>query len=343
MRRLFGCFLIIFVAGLTFLASGCESRFSAETPPASSSGVHRIGQDEKALILDDSSPYSPPSSIYVADTTDNTIYVLPANASGPSVTPSAVISGSLTGLGNPVGVAVDSKGLIYVTNQIQFGEYTIETFPAGSNGNVVPIRTINVLAAHPFPAQEAPYGLTVRGSLIYVSVDDDVYFYWIQELGNDRTINFLCNNPNGCSGLTTGTNVALDSVGRIYTTDNSRLVVVYSTVASGDPQELGTLDAGDGSQPNAVAVDNAGHVYAGTLDDVAVFHPFGGSNTPFTYIPDKGNYVAARSIGAVYVSNTRFTNSIDVWQLSGSTWTMLRQVTGIAAPLPWHTGQIALH
>jgi hypothetical protein len=50
-----------------------------------------------------------------------------------------VLSGSLTGLSQPVGIAFDSTGNLYVANS---GNNTITVYAPNSSGNVAPIRTI---------------------------------------------------------------------------------------------------------------------------------------------------------------------------------------------------------
>jgi hypothetical protein len=57
----------------------------------------------------------------------------------------ATISGPLTQLNLPSGIAVDSSGNIYVANDGSSGGSidTITIYPPGSNGNVAPAMLIN--------------------------------------------------------------------------------------------------------------------------------------------------------------------------------------------------------
>ena len=64
---------------------------------------------------------------------------------GGNVAPMATISGSLTQLNMPSGIAVDSSGNIWVANDgsLGGGVDTITVYPPGSNGNVAPALVIS--------------------------------------------------------------------------------------------------------------------------------------------------------------------------------------------------------
>ncbi|MGH7814804.1 MAG: hypothetical protein ACREQI_12470 [Candidatus Binataceae bacterium] len=68
-----------------------------------------------------------------------------AAGSNGNVAPAATITGPDTGLGYPVGVAVDSAGDIYVVNSQgtqTFGSSSVTVYSPGSNGDAAPISTI---------------------------------------------------------------------------------------------------------------------------------------------------------------------------------------------------------
>jgi sugar lactone lactonase YvrE len=69
--------------------------------------------------------------------TGNKITVFAAGASG-NATPTATIAGGNTGLDEPVGIAVDGAGNIYVANQ----RGGITVYAAGASGDVTPMPTI---------------------------------------------------------------------------------------------------------------------------------------------------------------------------------------------------------
>ena len=92
--------------------------------------------DPGELILDASGNIYVPNYGYV---NDNSVTVYAAGATG-NVAPTQTISGSNTGLSNPVGVALDSSANINVTSS---SSDSVLIYAAGANGNVQPIRTIS--------------------------------------------------------------------------------------------------------------------------------------------------------------------------------------------------------
>lgn len=95
------------------------------------------------------------SLLYVADQGDQTINEYSVSANG-IVNPVNVISG----LGSPIGIAVDSLGRIYVTD----GNSVI-VYAANATGNATPLRRITGSATR----LNGPAGLTVMGGLIFVA------------------------------------------------------------------------------------------------------------------------------------------------------------------------------
>lgn len=91
-------------------------------------------------------PPPPPSSsgaMYITDFTNNTVTVYGQNANC-SCNPARQISGGNTGLVNPIGIAVDGSGTIYVANR---GNTNVLEFPAAGKGNIAPSFTINGFSA----------------------------------------------------------------------------------------------------------------------------------------------------------------------------------------------------
>ncbi|HEY7993852.1 MAG TPA: hypothetical protein VID24_06575 [Candidatus Eremiobacteraceae bacterium] len=94
-------------------------------------------------------------TLYVADPGDQSLNEYPANSNG-IVNPTAMI----TGLGTPRGVAVDTKGRIYVTD----GNSVI-VYAANANGNATPLATISGSAT----LLNGPGGLSVHGAVVVVA------------------------------------------------------------------------------------------------------------------------------------------------------------------------------
>jgi hypothetical protein len=68
------------------------------------------------------------------------IAVFPAGANGPTM-PTKLLEGPRTGLTNPLGIAVDTRGRMFVTNSDQHTQKVL-VFAANANGNVEPAYTI---------------------------------------------------------------------------------------------------------------------------------------------------------------------------------------------------------
>jgi len=82
--------------------------------------------------------------IYLADETRDQINIYPNNATGFNATPTVVITGSLTQLSEPFGVAVDAN-YIYVANWESSGKVignSVTIYPINASGNVAPVAEI---------------------------------------------------------------------------------------------------------------------------------------------------------------------------------------------------------
>ena len=82
-------------------------------------------------------------NIYVSEATAGAVAIFSGSATG-SVAPTRFIAGANTTLVNPFQLAVDSAGNLYVMNFIAAGQVDIVEFGPTANGNVAPLRTLNV-------------------------------------------------------------------------------------------------------------------------------------------------------------------------------------------------------
>jgi hypothetical protein len=78
-------------------------------------------------------------NLYVANYSNHTITVFGPGASG-NVAPIRTISGPMTGLSNPSGIALNPSGNLYVANDVV---NSVVVFAPGAAGNVTPIRTLS--------------------------------------------------------------------------------------------------------------------------------------------------------------------------------------------------------
>lgn len=124
-------------AGNVFSAN-VDNTITAYAPPGPSSYA---SPDDTPPILTIPSGPSAPEDIAIHGTTlyasndDNSI----TSYSLPNGTPGPTISGSNTNLRNPVGIAVDSSGNLFVVNS----GYQLLKFASGAAGNVAPIAIIS--------------------------------------------------------------------------------------------------------------------------------------------------------------------------------------------------------
>lgn len=113
----------------------------------------------------------------------NSIFVTNFNKLGGSVTsypvtgngniaPSINIEGSDTALSQPAGIALDSKGNIYIANEIGglSGDGSVTEYADGNNGNATPIATISGPDTGLTGGIGEPYGIALdAGGNIYVT------------------------------------------------------------------------------------------------------------------------------------------------------------------------------
>jgi sugar lactone lactonase YvrE len=101
----------------------------------------------------------------------DTVTVYKAGSYG-NLAPMATISGSLTQLNMPSGIAIDSSGNIWVANDgsLGGGVDSITVYPPGSNGNVAPAMvmsngtvTNNAVVSGPLTGLNMPNGLAIGG------------------------------------------------------------------------------------------------------------------------------------------------------------------------------------
>ena len=126
-----------FAGSITVYATGADGHVA---PFATISGAKTGLRDCSAIALD------PSGRIYVANgggKFPGSVNVYPAGGHG-DIAPIAIIGGPKTKLSSPAGIALDSKGRIYVVNPSKLpSSSSIQVYAAGSNGDAAPIATIS--------------------------------------------------------------------------------------------------------------------------------------------------------------------------------------------------------
>lgn len=114
--------------------------FTQRGPKATSHQLSRSAAGTRVWMAPKVSLLMPPATFTWLTPNADSITEYAAQSSG-NVSPIATISGSATGLNEPVGLAVDSQGNIYASN-FNYPNFSVTVYSAGSNGNVAPAATI---------------------------------------------------------------------------------------------------------------------------------------------------------------------------------------------------------
>jgi sugar lactone lactonase YvrE len=250
------------IDSITVYPAGSNGNVSAS---ATISGTSTGLLIPSAIALDSS------RNIYVAndgsqDGSLDSVTVYPANSNG-NASPSANISGAGTALISPAGLAVDSSGNIYVTDDMAVtgeGNDYITVYAPGSNGNVSPSNTLYALGLG------APAGIVVDSNKnLYVANDgstesgvDAITVYPPQDLFPSETIGMD-------TGLDSPDGIALDLSGKIYVTNDASngggldSVNIYPPGSyAGGPVSTAIIGTSTGlTAPTGIAVNPSGNIY----------------------------------------------------------------------------------
>ncbi len=158
-----------------------------------------------------------------------TIYSHGANG---NVTPTATIAGSNTQLNEPLSLALDASGNIYVPNLLPLGAGSITVYAAGSTGNVAPITTIsgsNTLL-------NGPYQVAVDSSLnIYVANFWPPYGITVYAAGANGNVAPTKTITGPATKMDSPDGVALDAAKNVYVANyDANDIGIFAATAQGN-------------------------------------------------------------------------------------------------------------
>ena len=307
------------------------------------------GLDDVRGIAADSS-----GNIYVANYTsasdsDGSITIYPAGGNNDQI-PSVTISGSNTKLHNPIGIALDSSGNIYVADNSGSGSVTV--YPAGSSGNAAPSVTITgtntgLSAAHYIALDSSGKMYVTDGS------GDTVNIFSAGATGNVAPIATISGPDTGLQGAD---GIAVDSSGNIYVVNNNGdSVTVYPPDSNGDETPSATISGADTGihDPIGIALDSRGNIYvasthgASFAGSVTVYPPgSNGDQVPITNIAGSNtslNFphgIALLPPGAEPTPTPTQTATATATRTSTLTPTTTRTSTTLATPSSTHSATV---
>lgn len=191
------------------------------------------------------------------------ITVYPTSATG-NVAPIRAISGGMTLLKAPYGIAVDAAGDIYVADYLGTGSTSgaVEVYAPGSNGNVAPFEYISGSAT----GLSAPAGVAINplNGNIYVLNDGNysVTIYSPGSTGNVAPIGTIAGSRTKLTGETFG--IAFDASANLYIGNDNNTITVYAAGATGNIRPIRTISGPRTklTEPINIALDPSSNLYA---------------------------------------------------------------------------------
>ncbi|HEY6487438.1 MAG TPA: NHL repeat-containing protein [Candidatus Cybelea sp.] len=211
-----------------------------------------------------------------------------AREANGNVSPAGEISGSKTMLFLPSGLAMDSRGNVYVTNDND----TITVYAAGALGNVAPIRTISGNEAK----LNNPGGLAVDShDELYVANCPNAGKSWINvfESGANGNAAPIRTIEGQHTHLYCPWGLAFDSQSNLNVANddpNNGWITVYAANANGNASPERTIKGPhtELTGPAGLAVDASGYIYVvdSELESICIFSPNAhGDEAPVSYFP----------------------------------------------------------
>ena len=181
-----------------------------------------------------------------------------AGSTNGNVAPTATLTLGLAGLDNPVGIAFDASGNIYVANQ---HNGTVSVYGPTAAGSVAPLRTFWTVPPNHF---NCPNGIAVdaAGTVYVSSVCNNSVLAFPAGASGATTPAWVL--QGAATGLSSPSQIALDSSGNLFVANQqANSITVYPAGARGNAAPSVTLaGANTGlASPSGVAVDTLGNLY----------------------------------------------------------------------------------
>jgi hypothetical protein len=222
-------------------------------------------------------------------------FTIPEGGGTIDISTADVITGDNTGLDEPVGVAVDSSGNIYVANDLggESGLGSVTVYPFGANGNVTPITKITGGQT----GFDFPTGIALDSSRnIYVTncgldcSGSNPRSVEIFAAGSSGNVKPMASIMGGKTELDFPFGIALDSGGNIYVANSLGgenvlgSVTMYPAGSKGNVAPAATI-AGHMTtfdNPTGIALDADANIYVSNLNSntVTIFAAGTNGNIP---------------------------------------------------------------
>lgn len=198
--------------------------------------------------------------------------VYPAGSSGDAV-PTATITSNYTGIDLPAGIAVDSKGNIYVANELGGANHdgSITIYSADSFAAGPPIATIagdNTELSYPFRI-----GLDSSDNIYVLNSGGAITVYPAGSNGDvmpNATLNIDRTGKSSATGMAVGPGGALYianqgawNCGRSCHQTSPDSVAIYRPGSDGNPKPIAVISGPNTklASPSSIAVDHSGDIY----------------------------------------------------------------------------------